>query len=473
MKILLGKILRIKTWHIVLLITILYIFALIVCFLPHKKVSSSFQNDFAQMTFLSNTSGSERVAYITDHTDALLYRLRMIEEAKDEIILSTFDFNSDESGKDILAALLSAADRGVKVRVIADGSSGLIDMHGNPYFQALAVHDNIELKRYNPINLLNPFPIQARLHDKYLIIDHTMYLLGGRNTTDLFLGDYPAKKNLDRELFVYTTVPDEENSLMQLREYFENIWSLPESKTFRCQNPSPKVAEKSNELKERYKNLRTLYPSMMEAHDWNDLTMEARKITLLSNPIQAKNKEPHMWYALSELMKQGRDIKIYTPYIICGNEMYADLREICENSERVEIVTNDVISGANPWGCTDYLNQQDKIRATGVHVYEYLGSDSSHTKAYLIDDRLSVIGSYNLDMRSTYLNTELMLAVDSPELNSIIRQEFETDKTFSRTMTPSGEYKMGENYRSTELSSPKKMFYGILRIVITPIRRFL
>ena len=75
----------------------------------------------------------------------------------------------------------------------------------------------------------------------------------------------------------------------------------------------------------------------------------------------------------------------------------------------MEIITNDVSSGANPWGCTDYLNQKEKIWATGVQVHEYLGPHSNHTKAVLIDDRLSIVGSYNLDMRSTYQDTELML----------------------------------------------------------------
>ena len=87
----------------------------------------------------------------------------------------------------------------------------------------------------------------------------------------------------------------------------------------------------------------------------------------------------------------------------------------------VEIITNDVASGANPWGCTDYLNQKEKIHATGVKVYEFMGKHSCHTKAVLIDDRMSIVGSYNMDMRSTYQDTELMLAVDSKELNAVIR----------------------------------------------------
>ena len=55
-------------------------------------------------------------------------------------------------------------------------------------------------------------------------------------------------------------------------------------------------------------------------------------------------------------------------------------------------------------------------------------------KAVLIDDRMSIVGSYNMDMRSTYQDTELMLAVDCPELNSIIQAEMERDKTYSKTM---------------------------------------
>ena len=480
-------------WQVILVFILLYLIALVILFIPHKEVSDSYKKEFSEMTFFSNENGTERISYVPDNTDALMYRLQMFDAAQEEIILSTFDFNCDESGKDIMAALLHAADRGVRVRVIVDGFSGLMDMKGNPYFLALASHENIELKRYNPINFLKPWNLQARLHDKYIIIDNSMYLLGGRNTMDLFLGDYSDSKNLDRELFVYNTVPEErgatenlaaeipasenlsaeQSSLMQLRNYFENIWSLKESKPFLCSKKTTRIAEKATELRNRYDTLKSTYPAIQEEWDWMAITIPANKITLLSNPVEAANKEPHMWYAVSRLLKDGKNIRIYTPYIICGDEMYSDLTEICAHADSVEILTNDVASGANPWGCTDYLNQQDNIRATGVTVYEYLGSHSCHTKAYVIDDRLTLLGSYNLDMRSTYLDTELMLAVDCPELNALIRSEFEKDKSYSRTMTASGEYSEGENYKGIRLSTAKQIFYSVLRVLIIPIRKFL
>ena len=95
--------------------------------------------------------------------------------------------------------LLEAAERGVKVRVIVDGGNGFLDMKvkSAEWFQALASHENIDIQIYNPVNLLKPWKLQARLHDKYVIVDDKMYLLGGRNTTNLFLGDYSDSKNID------------------------------------------------------------------------------------------------------------------------------------------------------------------------------------------------------------------------------------------------------------------------------------
>lgn len=425
-----------------------YLMAAVCPYLNHKEVSQEYKNQINMIDFYEEHQGSERVAYVDDNTEALILRLQMIEMAQEEIILSTFDFNGDESGKDMMSALMHAAHRGVKVKVIVDGLSGFLDLRGNEWFQ-------------------------ARLHDKYLIVDDTAYLLGGRNTTDLFLGDYSSSKNIDRELLVYEQEPSEASSLMQAREYFQQIWELECSRDYVCEKETKKIADARTALEKRYEKLPELYPEMLVPQDWEARTMETDKVTLLSNPIEPENKAPNMWYALNQLMKTGEQVTVYTPYIICGEEMYQDLEQLCQETEQVEIITNDVTSGANPWGCTDYMNQKENIWATGVTVYEYLGAHSSHTKAVLVDDTISVVGSYNMDMRSTYQDTELMLVVDSPELNQVIRKEAEHDKTYSRVMTSGGMYEYGEHYEPREMSWKKKIYYGIFRVITVPIRKFL
>lgn len=461
-----------KRWLCLLLLC--YLGALVIPYLPHKKVSPSDKAHFSKRTFQQSGQGSERISYIDDNTDALLYRLRMLQDAKEEVILSTFDFNADQAGKDILSALLKTADRGVTVKIIVDGFSGLLDLRHNDWFKSLAAHEKVSIKVYNPIHFLKPWKMQARLHDKYLIIDRKMYLLGGRNTTNLFLGNYTRAQNIDRELFVCETKENStDSSVSQLLDYFAQIWNLPDSKDYLCSSLTPEISEKQDLLHRHYRTLKTAYAEAFHPWNWEEKTFSTNKVSLLTNPVEAENKSPWMWYSLHQLMTGGKQVTIYTPYIICGKEMYQDLHALTTGGTDLEIITNDVASGANPWGCTDYLNQKKNIHATGAKVYEFMGTHSCHTKAVLIDENLSVIGSYNLDMRSTYQDTELMLVVDSPKLNAMIRQEAARDKTYSKIQTAENEYTYGENYHAKPMSAGKKIFYGLFRVIVMPIRRFL
>lgn len=91
------------------------------CYVQHKKVSDHYKKQFDPQECYSEEPGKERAAYITDNTEALEYRLKMIREAKEEVIVSTFDFNADTGGKDVMSALIEAAHRNVHVRLIVDG----------------------------------------------------------------------------------------------------------------------------------------------------------------------------------------------------------------------------------------------------------------------------------------------------------------------------------------------------------------
>lgn len=92
--------------------------------------------------------------------------------------------------RDIFSSLLEAADRGVKVQILVDGLYGTLHMEGNPIFYAAGTNPNIEIKFYNIPNPLKPWTINGRMHDKYLLVDDKLLLLGGRNTFDYFLGEY-------------------------------------------------------------------------------------------------------------------------------------------------------------------------------------------------------------------------------------------------------------------------------------------
>lgn len=153
--------------------------------------------DFHAEDFYGEENGIERAAVISDNEAALKERIRLISQAKECVVLSTFEFDADESGKDMLAALMAAGKRGVKVSILADGFPSLLSMNGNAYFHALSLLENVEIKIYNPVNVLHPWKLMGRLHDKYLIVDDTAYIAGGRNTYDFFLGEGTGYINLN------------------------------------------------------------------------------------------------------------------------------------------------------------------------------------------------------------------------------------------------------------------------------------
>lgn len=456
---------------------LLLAYLLLGCVLPflyHKCVGDELKDSFQPKNCYADTLGTERVLCIDDNMDALLWRLRVIESAQSEIIFSTFDFRADSSGQDIMSALLRAAQRDVHIRILVDGIPGMLSLNGNDYFNALISHPNIEVKFYNPINLLKPWDVNLRMHDKYLMADDSVYIMGGRNTYDLFLGDYVEQVNSDRDLLIYEEEPSQKDtSLTQLQSYFERIWTLSCNRTMTYSGDSGEVDQAATVLKARYEELQVLYPTAFVEPDYMSATTPTNKVTLLTNPQEPINKEPELWYMLHQLMMNGENVVLQTPYIICSRDMYQDLTALCSSASRVDIITNAVECGANPWGCTDYLNQKKNILETGAHVYEFIGQSSTHTKTILIDDRLSIVGSYNLDMRSTYLDTEMMLAVDCPALNEALLTSAEIDKGQSKHVFPDGSYEEGPNYVPVEMTLFKTISYTILRVVIIPFRHLL
>ena len=451
------------------------LFVAVSCILPplaRKELTAAEQVEI-QASLDAPSSDAERVLCIDQNTEALLWRLRAIEAAQQEIILSTFDFDADEGGRDILSALLQAADRGVEVKLLVDGLSGFLDVERKVEFRALAASPQVEIKIYNPISLLTPWTANYRLHDKYLIVDDWLYILGGRNTGNLFLGNYQQAQNIDRDILVYTDQPDTHTSLQQVKAYFGQVWSLEESRVFSPKTDSAKVRRSADELREHYLSLQTTYPQAFQDTDWAAATLPAERVQLLSGACSAGNKAPAVWYALCQIMEDGQDILIQTPYVVCSQAMYQDLTQLSSAERQVRILTNAVENGANPFGCSDYLNQKQNILATGADVYEYIGAQSLHTKTILVDDRLSIVGSYNLDMRSTYLDTELMLVIDCPELNAALRSKAAEDIAQSKLVLSDGTQLLGPAYEPPSLPLSKRIGYTVLRVLTIPLRHLL
>ncbi|MBR0367206.1 MAG: phospholipase D family protein [Clostridia bacterium] len=416
----LRRFLRIVRWAILLCL----VFSLVATYapfvnLPDLDAETASTLDTRAMEMFEDRATDDRAMIIESSKDALYERLRLIEQSEREIVIVTYENHDGESTRDILAAALHKADQGVKVRFLVDGIAGRFDHMGGDLFRAVAAHDNVEVRFYNLIRFWTPWKHMGRMHDKYVIVDDGAFILGGRNMFDKFLGEYTAtNRSLDREVLICGT-----DCIKQLRAYFEGMWEHPETSAFR---PWHQISEERcqvvyDALAERYEGLRADMPELFTPCDYAEKTLPTRGVWLVSNPTGIYAKEPVVFGQLTAMMARAKeDVVIHSPYAVLNRAMRDALRTVAEKVP-VTLMINAVENGANLVGSGDYLYHRREVLSTGVRLLEYAGGKSYHGKAVAIDDQLSVIGSFNLDLRSTYLDTELMLVIRSPEINAELR----------------------------------------------------
>ena len=461
---------KIKMWKPVTAILV-FVLVYVIVNLAIAVIGSSRQPEYDgdKQAAMWNTDGTERAVIVEDNSEALLSRVRMIQNAQSEIILSTFDFMSDESGRIMLGALCGAADRGVKVNVLVDGFDGVLHTKWNPYFYALSAKENVSFMMYNEINPFTMYKGMARMHDKYLIVDRQIYMLGGRNTFNYFLGDYSDYKNYDRDVLVWRSTPaaeQEKASVNELLAYYETVKNSGEcSRSANGKSLADRYCVKhaAERIAQDYEKYCSEHEELLENYSYEDNTFPVESIALLSNPVNAGVKEPVVWHKLMSLIDSAEDsVKLHTPYIICNDMMYDTLKDAAAG-KNVTVMTNSVANNGNSFGAADLEKNRDRMLDTGVTLLEYDGGVSYHGKSIVIDDDISVVGSFNMDMRSAYLDTELMLVIKSDELNAQLRGIMSEYEKSAVTALPDGGYDNPGNVVPQEITTKRRVRKNIIK----------
>ncbi|CAA6691879.1 Cardiolipin synthetase (EC [Lentimonas sp. CC19] len=385
--------------------------------------------------------------------EALEWRLRLIDSATKSIDLQTFLWYDDQVGLLLLRHLMDAADRGVRVRLLLD------DTYTATHAEAIwdiDHHPNVEYRVYNPyrrrihsmvlrqlMNLGDFGRLDHRMHNKIIIADNRASILGGRNLADEYFGWHDTANFRDLELL---TVGPRVQKLSDLfDEYWNNDWSFPEAMV----NHPPKGLRTPEEFARwlRVAAPRHLDESVsQQVAEWRDLAAEGLQFPYRVIADTPAPTRPELADELPNQLAQElvvafdgakEDMLIVTAYLIPTLELEAALERATARGVRVTILTNSIRSNNHLSAHSAYRKHIHRLLEMGVELYEvrtwaedrdrymqepvdtkHLGL---HAKFALIDDRISFVGSANLDPRSLRLNTEMSLLVDSPELNAELR----------------------------------------------------
>src|SRR5579864_6502286 len=173
--------------------------------------------------------GTSAFRILSAGVDGFLARAQMINSAERSLDLQYFIFRQDETGQLLADALLRAADRGVRVRLLVDDGDTL---EGDEQIAALGSHPQISIRIFNPFMYRGhtelfravEFAFDAgrldyRMHNKLLVVDNAIALVGGRNIGDQYFQVDPDSQFGDDDVFTAGPI------VKQLSNAFDEFWN--------------------------------------------------------------------------------------------------------------------------------------------------------------------------------------------------------------------------------------------------------
>jgi len=382
--------------------------------------------------------------------DALLTRMALAEVSEHTLDVQYYIWHEDMTGRFFAYALLRAADRGVRVRVLLDDVGARAD---DETLLSLDAHPNIEIRLFNPVatrsfrnlGMLTDFSrVNRRMHNKSFIADNQRAILGGRNIGDEY---FEAQSEVAFGDLDVLTVG---RAVNDVSDSFDIYWNSPAS--YPVSELLGRRGEKAN-----LDALRTKLTAFVEAQRDSPYVTRARsqlaemiatgneglfwgKADLLyDDPAKIsrapEDTEGHLVPQFADLKSRiNEQLLIVSPYFVPGDKGVDWLGGLVKRDVRVTVLTNSLAATDVGAVHAGYQHYRKALLEAGVRLYELkpeaieherdkrgggiTGSRASlHAKTFVFDRRAVFIGSLNLDPRSIQLNTEIGLVCESAPLS--------------------------------------------------------
>lgn len=413
-------------------------------------------------------ANNDRVALIESGLDGILVRLNLINNAKDTIDISYYTLQTGGSTEILIGSIIDAADRNVKVRILLDGIFYNLKGDLKDVLYTFSDHPNIELKLYEPLKVLKPRTWNDRLHDKLILVDDELALIGGRNIGDKYFvkdneNDDYAK---DRDVIIYDYDNDPNSSIKEIKEYYNNVFEYKYAKAAVDKvsfQQSKRGILKGEKLKTIFNTYKETGPKEIDVIDWYEKTKETDGIEFIYNPIGRGNQDPWVLRKLLSLAQDAEDsVLVQSPYVIMSPEIKAKLAKFNLDAKKITMLTNSVASSPNLIAIAGYSNSKEFIVESGLALYEYQGPQSIHGKSYIFDNKISAVGSFNFDARSSYINSEIMVLINSEDFAEKLNQKVSIDLDNSLKVNKDYTYETSDKITAQSVSKTKKILVKFL-----------
>ena len=165
-----------------------------------------------------------------------------------------------------------------------------------------------------------------------------------------------------------------------------------------------------------------------------------------------------------------RSIVIESPYFILSKNSKKILQRAIDRGVKVRVLTNSLASTQNFFAQGGYVGKKKRLVRMGLEVWEYKGPKMLHAKTILIDDKLVIIGNFNVDPRSEFLNTELAVVARDKQLARQLQLSMDGHLDNAWLIGPDGKA-VGENRRFPKTETSKVIKLRAYQLLLVPLIR--
>lgn len=425
----------------------------------------------------ANAAGRSAFSLLDSAERAFSARVALADAAQKTIDIQYYAIHADATTDQLFDHLRAAARRGVRIRILIDDFN-----QSGPNAQVLkiAFEKNIEVRLFNPLpggrsslalrilGSLDDVPrIQRRMHNKIFMADSALGITGGRNIGETYFGQGKKSNFIDVDLLAAGPVA------LELAKTFDGYWnnelsypvetlmSKADLEAARQPAANPNAAASANASAPKAEaepkpdplpvNVDLAALPLLWAHG-AVLVDKASKIAADADDVEDAGET--VVDGLLQLITQARgDLLIVSPYFVPGERMMEQFAALRGRGVRVRVLTNSLASNDAPLAHVGYARYREALLKLGVELYEMrseqsgdllslgsagqsggsLGAGGSraslHAKIAVMDGRLIVIGSMNLDLRSKLQNSEVAVVVRSRPLSQAATKLIETTLT--------------------------------------------
>lgn len=401
---------------------------------------------------LAEHPGRTGALLLSDGVDAFAARALSAQKAERSLDLMYYIWHDDLTGRLLGREAWRAAERGVRVRMLLD------DMNARGMDSKLLLldgHPNIEIRLYNPFRnrkgVARVFElaqrivsVNHRMHNKAWIADNRFAVLGGRNIGMEYFGASDEVNFRDFDIALFGPAVDEASAV------FDRYWNSAAVVPLAALADAPHGGfdgiarsierEATGPMAQRYLQRVAASPNVRDYAGERLTPFWSAGIHVVSDPpLKWQEDRQNDWLVhriVKDIASAKRKSLLISPYFVPGPDATAAMTKMAGEGVVVGVVTNSLAANDVAAVYSAYRPYRDALLRGGVRVYELraqghpgsslFGSSgaSLHTKAYSVDDARGFIGSFNLDARSAYLNTEMGVMFEDAALARAVREEY-------------------------------------------------